>query len=136
MKANVRVLRALGRNVDEYGGLLLSFMFHKIPDEIRLNICSKIPKETWNLKAVLKEQKKELENRERCDYSAVLVSNSSSVEKDKNLPPMNKSGGKGPPTTSALMARQEGKQIPAYVYYPSVQCTIVTNVQKCKDFEK
>lgn len=110
-------------------------MFHKIPEEIRLNICSKIPKETWNLKAVLKEQKKELENRERCDYSAVLVSNSSSVEEDKNLPPMNKSGGKGPPTTSACIARQEGKQIPTCVYYLSVQCTIVTNVQKCRDFE-
>ena len=57
-KQNVCVLSALGRNVDEYGRLLLSFMFHKIPEDIRLNICSKVPKETWEVEAVLKEIEK------------------------------------------------------------------------------
>lgn len=77
---------------------------------MRLNICSKVvPKETWNLEAVLTELKKKLEDRERCDYSAVLDSSDSSVEEDQNLPPMKKSGGKPPPptTTSALMAGSE-----------------------------
>ena len=43
VEANVRALSALGRNIEEYGGLLLSLMFHKIPVEFRLSICSKVP---------------------------------------------------------------------------------------------
>ena len=71
VEANVRALSALGRKAEEYGGLLLPLMFHKIPEEIRLSICNKVSKENWNLEAVLKELKQELANRERCDYSAV-----------------------------------------------------------------
>ena len=42
VEANVRALSALGRKAEEYGGLLLSLMFHKIPEEIRLSICNKV----------------------------------------------------------------------------------------------
>lgn len=39
VEANVRALSALGRKAEEYGGLLLPWTFHKIPEEIRLSIC-------------------------------------------------------------------------------------------------
>ena len=57
MEANVRASRALSRKAEEYGGLLLPLIFHKIPEEIRLSICNKVSKENWNLEAVLKELK-------------------------------------------------------------------------------
>ena len=47
VKANVRALSALGRDVEEYGELLLPLLFHKILKEIRLSICNKVPKENW-----------------------------------------------------------------------------------------
>ena len=82
--ANVRASRALGRKAEEYGGLLLPLMFHKIPEEIRLRICNKVSKENWNLEAVLKELKQELANRERCDYSSVTHSGDTSTKEDQN----------------------------------------------------
>ena len=123
---------------EEYGGLLLPLMFHKIPEEIRLSICNKVSKENWNLEAVLKELKQELANRERCDYSAVTHSGDTSTKEDQRLPPVKESGGKGPPSTSALMAAgSDRNQKPTCVYcgqhHSSVQCTIVTNVQKHKE---
>lgn len=86
----------------------------------------------------MKELKQELANRERCDYSAVTHSGDTSTKEDQKLPPVKKSGGKGPPSTSALMAaRSDRNQKPTCVYcgqhHSSVQCTIVTNVQKRKE---
>ena len=142
VEANVRALSALGRKAEEYGGLLLPLMFHKIPEEITLSICrSPVSKENWNLEAVLKELKQELANRERrYSYSAVTHSGDTSTKEDQKLPPVKKSGGKGSPSTSALMAGSDGNQKLACVYcgqhHPSVQCTIVTNGQKRKDILK
>ena len=116
MEANVRALSALGRKAEEYGGLLLPLMFHKIPEEIILSICNKVSKENWNLEAVLKELKQELANRKRCDYSAVTHSGDASTKEAEKMPPLKKSGGKGPPCTSALMAGSDGNQKPACVY--------------------
>ena len=126
---------------EEYGGLLFPLMFHKIPEEIRLSICNKVSKENWNLEAVLKELKQEVANRERCDYSAVTHSGDTSTKEDQKLPPVKKSGGKGPPSTSALMAAgSDRNQKPACVYcgqhHSSLQCTIVTNAQKRKEIFK
>ena len=141
VEANVRALSALGQTAEEYGGLLFPLMFHKIPEEIRLSICNKVSKENWNLEAVLKELKQEVANRERCDYSAVTHSGDTSTKEDQKLPPVKKSGGKGPPSTSALMAAgSDRNQKPACVYcgqhHSSLQCTIVTNAQKRKEIFK
>ncbi|XP_015780536.1 PREDICTED: uncharacterized protein LOC107358452 [Acropora digitifera] len=138
VEANVRALSALDQEAEEYGGLLLPLMFHKIPEEIRLSICTKVSKENWNLEAVLKELKHELANRERCDYSAVTHPGDTSTREDQKLPPVKKSGGREPPSTSALMAAgSDGNQKPTYVYcgqhHSSVQCTIVTNAQERKE---
>ena len=97
VEANVRALSALGRKAEEYGVFLLPLMFHKIPEEIRLSICNRVSKENWNLEAVFKELKQELANRERCDYSAVTHSGDTSTKENQKLPPVKKSGGKGPP---------------------------------------
>ena len=42
-------LSILDRSMDEYGTLLRPLMFHKIPEAVRLSICSNVPKENWNL---------------------------------------------------------------------------------------
>ena len=88
VEANVRELSGLGRKAEEYGGLLLPLMFHKIPEEIRLSISNKVSKENWNLEAVLKELKQELANRKHCDYSAVTHSGDMSTKEDQKLPPV------------------------------------------------
>ena len=41
--------------------------------------------------------KQELSNREHCDYSAVTHSRNTSTKEDQKLPPVKKSGSKGPP---------------------------------------
>ena len=38
VEASVQALSALGRKAEEYRGLLLSLMFQKVPEEIRLSI--------------------------------------------------------------------------------------------------
>ena len=48
-------------------------------------------------KAVLKELKQELTDREHCDYSAGTHSGDTSTKEDQKLPPVKNSGGKGPP---------------------------------------
>lgn len=96
VEANVRALSALGRKAEEYGGLLLPLMFHKIPEEIRLSICNKVSKENWNLEAVLKELKQEQANRERCDYSAVTHPGDTSTRKIKNCPLLRSQGARDP----------------------------------------
>ena len=120
---------------------MLPLMFPKIPEEIRLSICTKVSKENWNLEAVLKELKQELANREHCDYSAVTHSGDMSTKEDQKLPNVKKSGGRGPPSTSALIAAgSDRNQKPTCVYcgqhHSSVQCTIVTNAQKRKEILK
>ena len=102
VEANVQALSALACKAEEYGGLLLLLIFHKIPEGIRLGICNKVSKENWNLEAVLKELKQQLANRERCDYSAVTHSGDTSTREDQKVPPeirslKKKSDGKGPP---------------------------------------
>ncbi|PFX23174.1 hypothetical protein AWC38_SpisGene12260 [Stylophora pistillata] len=91
-------------------------------------------------KAVLKELKQELANRKLWDYAGVTPSEDTSTKEDQKLPPVKKSGGKGLPSTSALMAVSDGNQKAACVYcgqhHPSVQCTIVTNAQKRKEISK
>ena len=87
VEANVQALSALACKAEEYGGLLLLLIFHKIPEEIRLGICNKVSKENWNLEAVLKELKQQLANRERCDYSAVTHSGDMSTREDQKVPP-------------------------------------------------
>lgn len=121
VEANVRALGALGQNVGTYGELLLPLLFHNIPKEIRLSICNKIPK-------FLKEFKAELENRQRCEYAAVLHSSGSSVKEDQRSSPTKKGSGKGSFTGSALVAGSEGGVRPTCVYcrqpQPSAKCTI------------
>ena len=141
VETNVQALSALGRMAEEYGGLLLPLMFHKIPEEIRLSTCTKVSQENWNLEAVLKELKQELAYRERCDYSAVTHSGDTSTKEDQKLPNVKKSGGRGPPSTSALVAAgSDRNQKPTCVYcgqhHSSVQCTIVTNAQKQGNFKE
>ena len=83
-----------GRDVEEYGELLLPLLFHKISKEIRLSICNKVPKA-------------ELENRERSEYVVVLHSSGSSVRKDQRASGTKKARGKRPSITSSLLAGSE-----------------------------
>jgi len=69
---------------------------------------------------VLKELKEELASREHCDYSTVTQSGDTSTKEDQKLPLVKKSGGKGPPSTFALMAGSDGNQKPACVSAVSI----------------
>ena len=103
---------ALGGKAEEYGGLLLPLMFHKIPEEIRLSICNRVSKKNWSLEAVLKELKQEPARKQG---TLRLFSSHTFwryVHNGTKLPPVKKSGGKGPPSTSTLMAGSDGNQNP------------------------
>ena len=88
----------------------------------------------------MKELKKELGNRERCDYAAVSHSKESPRKEDERSLPLKKQGEKGPPTTYSLVTGSEGNPKPTCSYmcycrqqHPSIQCTMVTSVQKRKE---
>ena len=73
-EAHIRALEALGRTSLHYGELLLPLLLNKVPKNARLIISDKVPRDSWDLKSILKEFKEELKNRERCEYTAATVS--------------------------------------------------------------
>lgn len=139
LESNVRALAVLGREADQYGELLIPLLLNKLPREIRLRICSKVPRESWSLPAIIIELKRDISNRERCEYLAVSVQSQSNTEYISE--PTNKgSPVKGRATASALVTNSEQPKGPLCVYcnqpHASTQCSLVTNCSKRKDILK
>ena len=134
VEAHIGALEALGRTSDHYGELFLPLPLNKIPKDVRVIICGKVPRDSWNLKSILKEFKEELNNRERCQYTAVFVS----TGRDERKPeyPAKRSI-RGPSTALALVVGTNQTQNPLCVYcrqpHASDQCSVVTDVQKRKE---
>ena len=95
-------------------------MLSKLPDELRLIILRKFPKDVWNIDLLLQEFGVELEARERVILQTSTVSNKYQTVKPK------------PPTAAALFSSQDRRSSPTCSFcrkrHLSASCTIVTDV--------
>ena len=62
----VRNLTDLGVETSSYGSLLISIIFNRMPEELRLFISRRFKEGNWTLDEMLKMYKEELSARERC----------------------------------------------------------------------
>ena len=83
IESRVRGLQGLGINPDSYDNLLIPIMLSKLPDELRLIISRKFPKNVWNIDLLLQEFGVELEARERVVLLTSNVSNKYQTVKPK-----------------------------------------------------
>ena len=69
IEGNLRSLKALGIQPDQYGFLLVSILLEKLPATLNLHLSRKFNSNTevWNIKDIMEELRKELEARERCN---------------------------------------------------------------------
>ena len=68
IEGNLRSLKGLGIQPDQYGSLLVPILIGKIPDQLTLHISRKFDStvDVWKVDDVMMEFKRELEARERC----------------------------------------------------------------------
>ena len=52
VEAHIGALEALGRTSDHYGELFLPLLLNKIPKDVRLMICGKVPLDSLDLKSI------------------------------------------------------------------------------------
>ena len=66
---NVRNLKSLNVDPEQYGPVLVSIIMSKFPNEIRLLISWAMPlNREWNVEIVMNQFKQELESREICRF--------------------------------------------------------------------
>ena len=126
LEVNIRSLKCLEVDLNQYGALLMPMVMKKIPEEIRLLITRKISKDEWRLERVLDVFKSELEAREQCGQSTTQK-NLGQNKPNQNRSPINY-------TTSALV--NSGGQITCSYCkgpHPSAKCNIVSNPQARKE---
>ena len=66
LEPSVRNLRELGIETDTYGSLLISIIFDRIPEELRIIISRQFKDNNWDLDSLIRIFKEELFARERC----------------------------------------------------------------------
>ena len=85
---HVRSLASLGVSSQQYGSLLIPIIMSKLPNDIRLQIARKAPKETWKIDDLLSTIKLEIEARETSEATKSSVNNQQ-VHKRNNAPTAN-----------------------------------------------
>eukprot|EP00795_Rhopilema_esculentum_P014292 gene14292-5330_t len=123
IEVNVRSLKSLGIDFEQYGALLVPVLMSKIPDEIRLEITKGAKGENWKLDYIMTILKAELEAREQC---SLLKQSSSSTSKIN--------AASAPYTTSAFFS-SDGKITCSFCKgtHQSAKCHIVSNPQARKE---
>ena len=96
IESNVRSLKTLGVNFEQYGTLLIPIIMSKLPEETRLVITKGIQGENWCLDVIMKILKIELEARETCGNLDVRSPGNSKLNQNFH-------------TTSALLNNHERK---------------------------
>ena len=123
IESNVRVLRSLRINYQNFGPLLVPIILEKLPNTIKLQISRKLGKENWNIKQFLSAINQEITARENFEY---LKQNSfDSKEKSKNF------------TTSSLHTQARLKKMfcKCEDHY-SDQCRTITHIDKRREILK
>ena len=65
----IRGLQSLSVDQSTFGSLLIPILLGKLPEDIKLQVTRLISSEIWNLKELLELLSKEVEAREKCDFS-------------------------------------------------------------------
>ena len=129
VEIHVRSLDNLGRAPQMYGDMYVPVLFTKLPAELRLSLCERIPATSCNLPAILIELRTDIEARERADYLGISVS----TPKKEITPRLT-----GPPTASALATTSSGGTPPEPCVYcdqnhdPS-RCSMITDVERRRE---
>ena len=124
IESNIRSLKSLGVSHDSFGCLLVPILLDKLPAAMNLHLSRKFDRLTdvWEVDKILKELKRELEARERCQLVNEKVN-------EKNGSIMTK---REPTTTDALFAG--GNYVISCAYcdgkHYSDRCKVVTDVKK------
>ncbi len=130
IETNIRGLKALGINSDQYGTLLMPILLSKIPNELKLAISRVVKKDDWNLDNIMNAFKTELEAHERCVNSVVNLTQgaNSSNRSQRNMPT----------TTSALFSNEVKAISCTYCKnaHPSVKCQVMTDINARKELLK
>ena len=67
IRVSVRNLSDLGVQTNTYGSLLISIIFDRIPEELKIIISRKFKDQNWDLDSLIATFQEELYARERCD---------------------------------------------------------------------
>ncbi len=116
---NIRNLKSLGYDLNQYGPLLNPMIVGKLPDEIRLSVTKQMRNKDWELAKLLELIKGELEPREQCAHLTRRGQMTNSAIKPNQ---------RTYPTTSALV-NNTGKVTCSFCRnpHPSARCNVVTN---------
>ena len=119
IETNVRSLKALGIDFEQYGTLLLPIVMAKLPEEFRLAITKSVKKDEWNLEKVLEVFKAELEAREQCGQLEASNPTGSSRQT------------RNAPFATAALLTNENKITCSFCKHnhPSAKCNIVTELK-------
>ena len=127
----IRSLRGIGINSDSYGIFVTPILMSKISPELRITLTRNLSEE-WDLDGVMQEFGKELQLRERCEYSTMAGAANSLTEGRKNTRKVDQIQ---PSTTSVFYnqggASYQGEREPSCVFCGGLhfwdRCTSVTD---------
>ena len=129
VEVHVRSLENLGRPPEQYGDMFIPLLFTKLPSDIRLAICEKVPPDQHGLRAILSQLQAEVSSRERAEYLAVTVGGTKSDQTSSRRSPQ--------PATASALTVSSTTESSACVYcsqaHESRSCTVVTNVKRRKE---
>lgn len=131
IEINVRSLKCLGIDFEQYGALLIPIIMSKVPEEIRLIITKGIKGEDWGLDGVVEIFRTELEAREKCGQLQ-LKNPGNSHPSHRQIQAQNSY------TTSALFNNNETRITCSFCKnsHPSVKCPNVTDPKERKNILK
>ena len=120
ISSHMRSLASLKVKDETYGSLLCAVLINKIPPDLQLIVCRKVPEAEWELKTLISAIEEEIVARERLGPSR---------------PPCRPEN-KPLPTATTLVVKESSAATPLCCYcnqhHHTTDCTVVTQVDECK----
>ena len=120
ISSHMRSLASLKVKEETYGSLLCPVLINKIPPDLQLIVCRKVPEADWELKTLMSTIEEEIVARERLGPSR---------------PPCRPEN-KPPPTATTLVAKESSTATPLCCYcnqqHRATDCMVVTQVDERK----
>ena len=120
ISSHMRSLASLKVREETYGSLLCPVLINKIPPDLQLIVCRKVPEADWELKTLMSAIEEEIVARERLGPSR----------------PPRRPENKPPPTATTLVAKELSTVTPLCCYcnqqHRATDCMVVTQVDERK----
>ena len=121
ISSHMRSLASLKVREETYGSLLCPVLINKIPPDLQLIVCRKVPEADWELKTLMSAIEEEIVARERLGPSR---------------PPPRRPENKPPPTATTPVAKESSTVTPLCCYcnqqHRATDCMVVTQVDERK----